>query len=114
VLDPAAPLRLDHVPAHGAVLLAIRRVATSPTLVGSTFHFSQGAEIRRWELDGHSLRFNIELGRSAEGEVRLWLPAPPREASIETRPAAIVDLGAGIYSLQLAVNNAAEVRVDVS
>jgi alpha-galactosidase len=113
LLEPGEPVRFDRLAAHGAHLLAVRRVTPNPTLVSSSFHFSQGAEIHRWEFDGRTLRFGIELGRTAEGEIRLWLPTAPRAAWVEADALTVADLGAGIYGLELAVNRAAEIRVEL-
>jgi alpha-galactosidase len=107
----ATPLQFVRVPPHGGHLLALRRLGRGPSLVASSFHFSQGKEITRWRETEGSLEFSAELGRVAEGEVRLALPAAPREVTVDGQNVTARDLGEGVYSLAFAVNRTAAVRV---
>jgi alpha-galactosidase len=106
------PLTLAAIPAHGAHLIAVRRLAALPTLVASTFHFSQGGEVKTWEASENRLRFTLDLGRRDEGEVRLALPATPCSATVGGQPVSVADAGAGVFSLRLAVNRSATVEVN--
>jgi hypothetical protein len=110
-LAAGQPLTFSAIPPHGSHLIAVRRVASGPQLVASSFHFSQGAEIVAWETAGRSLRFRIELGRVADGEVRLSLPGAPQSASVDGQRVATHNLGGGMYLLQFNVQRAAEVAV---
>lgn len=59
---------------HSGCLLAVRPVSAGPQFVGSSLHFSQGAEIEAWQATDRDVRFVINLNRSAEGSVTLALP----------------------------------------
>ncbi len=108
-----APLTFTAVPGHGCRLLALRRAdsATPAQMVASTFHFSQGAEITAWETSPRVLRFTLTLGHTAEGELRLRLPAPPRTVTVNGAPLAPLPLGDDIYALRFTVKQQAEVIV---
>ncbi len=105
------PLTLKAMPPHGAHLVAIRPVEARPALVASTFHFSQGKEVAAWEVVAGELRLKLELGRVAEGELRLALPAMPQKAAVDGQPAAVRAIDEGLYALSLTVNQTAEVAL---
>ncbi len=105
-------LKLPAIPAHGAHLLAFRRVAPGPQFIASTFHFSQGAEVTEWRASENSLHFTIELGRLDEGEVRLHLPAAPRAATVDGQPVNAIELTHSLYALRFAVNRRAQAGVE--
>lgn len=108
----AAPLRLENIPRHGACLLALRRILpAAPTLVASSFHFSQGGELSDWQAEANGLRLTMELGRVAYGELRLALPAKPHSVTVDGRRMPATALADGIYSTVFAVNRAAEVKI---
>jgi hypothetical protein len=110
VLEAGEALRLGAIPAHGAHLLALRPVTESPRFIASTFHFSQGGEVTEWAVARRTLQFKVELGRVAEGDVRLALPAPPCEAQVDGAPVAVkAESLPGLYSLRFAVKGAAAV-----
>jgi alpha-galactosidase len=112
------PLQLSRLPAHGARLLALRRRSAQPgalappSLVASSFHFSQGSEIKAWEVVGRTLIFSIDLGRCAEGAVHLALPAAPRSAEMDGQSLSVLELGQGQYRLNLHMNGSATLRVE--
>jgi alpha-galactosidase len=111
LLASGQPLTFSAISPHGSHLFAVRRIASGPQLVASSFHFSQGAEIIAWETAGRSLRFRIELGRVADGEVRLALPGAPQSASVDGQTVAARNLGGGVYSLHFNVPRAADVEI---
>ena len=113
ILPGGQPMRLKNMAAHSARLLAIRRRRLSvPNLVSSSFHFSQGGEISAWDASDHQLRATLNLGRVAEGEIRLALPAAPlRVMAAGQGPLSPVVAGDGIYSLPLTVNRTETVDV---
>lgn len=106
------PLKLPAIPAHGAHLLAFRRMTVEPQFIASTFHFSQGAEVTDWRASENSLHFTIELGRVDDGEIRLRLPAAPRAAHVDGQPVSAIELTRGLYALRFAVNRRAVVGVE--
>ncbi len=109
---PRQPLELAPLPAHGARLLALRRRASRPLLTASSFHFSQGSEIKAWQAAGRGLTFQVELGRRAEGELELALPAAPTRATAGDQTLPVRELGQGLYRLHLQVNGSAALRVE--
>ncbi len=110
-LEKGEPLKFAAMPPHGAHLVAIRKAAAGPALVASSFHFSQGREIRAWQASANTLRLKVDVGRADEGELRLSLPARPGDAQVEGQPLPVRDLGQGVYSPRFAVNSAAEVEM---
>ena len=104
-------LAFPAVPPHGAHLVAIRRIAQAPALVASSFHFSQGKEIKTWQVSERELNLTLELGRVAEGELRLALPSEPLAATVDGRPASVRPVGPSLYALACAVRQTAEIRV---
>jgi hypothetical protein len=89
----------------------VRPLRREPHLVATTFHITQGGEVVEWVYEGNWLRFTLELGRTAEGEVLLWLPVEPQQATcdgVEVRPAV---RGPGLWALPLRVEKTARVEV---
>jgi alpha-galactosidase len=112
ILPGGQPLRLKNMAAHSARLLAIRRRRLSvPNLVSSSFHFSQGGEISAWVASDHQLQATLNLGRVADGEIRLALPAAPLSVMAGQGALSPVEAGDGIYSLLLTVNRTETVYV---
>jgi alpha-galactosidase len=107
----AQPLVLSAIPAHGARLVALRKVTGQPALIASTFHFSQGSEISDWHVGARELRLVVTLGRADEGGLRLWLPDVPGAATVAGQPLAVEGLGQGVWALRFGVRGAAEVGV---
>jgi alpha-galactosidase len=106
-LRTGQPLRLKAIPPHGVQLLAIRkRREAVPLLRGSTFHFSQGGEVKEWAVSDRQVRARLELGRLAEGELELALPAAARTAALDHQPLTPLDLGDNIYRLAFTVDQA--------
>jgi alpha-galactosidase len=68
---------LGTVPAHGTRLLAVRRALLRPQLVGSTFHFTQGArELAscEWREGDRALAVSFALARRSRGRLYLFAP----------------------------------------
>ncbi len=58
-----------NIPKHSGHLLGVKPVLDVPHLAGSTFHITQGGEIRAWSWEPPVLRFRVVLGREVEGAV---------------------------------------------
>jgi alpha-galactosidase len=111
-LRPGEPLRLPAIPPHGARLVALRPCRPHQAgLVASSLHFSQGGEVTRWDENDRQLELTLDLGREAEGDVRLALPAPPVSASLDGQPLAVSNLGQGAFGLRVRVMRSAQIRV---
>jgi alpha-galactosidase len=107
----AQPLTFKTMPAHSAHLLAIRRAGPAPALLASSFHFSQGKEITAWQGSAEGLTLTLTLGRLAEGELRLALPAAPGEATVDGQKVPVRSEGQGVYALSFTVNKCAQMRL---
>ena len=99
------------MPPHGARLVAIRRVGAAPALLASSFHFSQGKEITAWQASAAELTFTLELGRLAEGELRLALPFAPTAVLVDGQVRPIRSEAPGVYALAFPVNRIAHVQI---
>jgi hypothetical protein len=80
-------------------------------LVSSTLHFSQGGEIGCWQEGEGGLALRIDLGRAADGELRLALPGRPVRAEAGGEPLAMREAGEGVYALPVRVNQKAQLNV---
>ena len=103
-----------HLPPHGVVLLGIRAVKPVPQLVATTFHISQGAEITAWDVGESSVSLSLGLGRLAQGEVWLALPARPTAAFLNDEPLpakAIRTVSSGVWAVACRFKRAADLRV---
>jgi alpha-galactosidase len=106
-LPAGQSLGLNAIPAHGVRLLAIRRRRPAvAVLAGSTFHFSQGGEVKEWAAAPGQLRARLELGRLAEGRWWLDLPAAPRSVEMDGQPLPVVEAADHIYELAFRVDGA--------
>ncbi|HLF01346.1 MAG TPA: glycoside hydrolase family 36 protein [Anaerolineales bacterium] len=117
-LRAAEPLPIPNIPPHGCRLFAARPVAASAgaQYVGSSLHFTQGAEIVEWHGTGDRLTFVINLNRVAEGSVTIAIsgemakvPSIRAHASLPTPGERLAD---GLYRFPVAVNKRAEVTVE--
>lgn len=82
-LEAGAPLPEFPLAPHGCVLLGMRPVTAPPQLVATTFHISQGGEVIAWQAESEAVALKLDLGRIAEGEVWLALPAAPSRATLD-------------------------------
>lgn len=102
-LEAGAPLPEFSLAPHGCVLLGVRPVEVGPQLVGTTFHISQGGEVTDWFADAASVKLTLRLGRIADGEVWLALPAPPQEATLDGTPlprASFAAVAKGVWAFK--------------
>ena len=113
-LGPDVPPPVFHLPPHGCVLLGLRLDQPRPHLVGTTFHLTQGGEVTDWRVDKQQITLTLSLGRQAEGEVWLSLPARPQEVLLNgdpLPPTAVRAIAPGIWAIRCRVNRTAELRL---
>ncbi|MCD4738872.1 MAG: alpha-galactosidase [Anaerolineae bacterium] len=113
-LNHGDPLPRYRLPSHGAVLLGVRPVKSSPQLIATTFHISQGGELTAWEVEGTTVTLALRLGRRAAGEVWLSLPATPRRVALNAEPLgaeAVRAVARGIWAIQFRVDGEATLQV---
>jgi alpha-galactosidase len=98
------------LPPHSGRVLAVRPVREGPQFLGSSLHFSQGYEVSGWVAGERRLKLGLQLGRVAEGEVTLALPADPR--ALNGQPPSARRLANGVYRLPIRIDGGAEFTVD--
>ncbi len=90
------------LPSHGCVLLSLRQARPGPQLVATTFHISQGGEVLDWRVEDREVLLTLELGRVADGEIWLALPASPEEVFLNGErfaDAAVHAVASGIWAV---------------
>ncbi len=106
-------LLFKEVDPHGVRLLAVRAAQNNrPTYLGSNLHVSQGLEIAGWgnERQG-SLIIQLERPAHSQGELEVYLPAPPKKVLLNAEPLAWQPSEDGRYTFQLDFDKAAELRL---
>ncbi len=101
-LPLGAPIPTFNLPAHGGVLLSIRPIEPGPHLVATTFHISQGGEVTDWKVTADVVSLALEIGRVAQGEVWLALPARPTGVWLDDvllPPEAVRAIAPGIWAI---------------
>lgn len=99
------PILFHAVPAHGCVLLALRRKTTGKVAyLGSDLHFTQGIELVEWQDAGDSIRLVLRLPRSTDGQIYLYLPRGEGIVEINGTPEEIVKVFGDVFSLRVRVD----------
>jgi alpha-galactosidase len=113
-LDPLHPVTKTRIPAHGVVLLAVRKLNTSlPQYLGSDLHFSQGLEVVEWEVSVSGLRFRLDCGRDLSGHVDLCLPSEPKAAHCDHRSIQWQQVREDVYRLPVVGKKSVTVQLDL-
>jgi hypothetical protein len=102
------------LPPHGGILLSLRAVEADTHLVGTTLHISQGGEGTRWQSQPGSATFTIDLGRMAQGEIWLAVPARPDTATWNNEQLDRKEIRAiarGVWAFQVRVPHQGRLRV---
>ena len=106
------PIRFRAVPAHGCVLIALRRkVAEKAAYLGSDLHFSQGIELAEWLETNDEVNVTLRLPRSAGGKIFLYLPRGKGETRVNDLPEILVPVADDIYSLQVQVDGFCKISI---
>ncbi len=100
-----------NIPKHTGYLLGIKPVLDIPHLAGSTFHITQGGEIRAWQWHPPTLRFRVVLGRRAAGTVLLGL-ADHRVTRVPP-DVDVTPIAADVVGLSFAVDGEREVEISL-
>ena len=107
------PIRFRSVPAHGCVVLALRRNETGkPMYIGSDLHFSQGIELVKWQDTGDMICLTLRLPRSTTGKVFLYLPHGAGEAKVNGSPEELVPVSDEVFSLNVQVDGFCTIRIN--
>ncbi len=113
-LTPDEPLPDFTLPPHGGILLSLRAIEPDAHLVGTTLHISQGGEGTRWQSQPGSATFTIDLGRMAQGEIWLAVPARPDTATWNNEQLDRKEIRAiarGVWAFQVRVPHQGRLRV---
>lgn len=111
-LSNKQPLLFKEIPAHGCLLLAVRKVTGDQAMyLGSDLHFCQGVEVAEWHQEGNLLEMTLRLPRSTSGEVFLRLPCGTGQVRVNGNPAALTLVEQDIYSLPVQVDGFCYIQV---
>ena len=107
-------LRFPEIPSHACRLLRLCTFEEGkPALLGSTLHITQGLELASWQAAVGYLEFStLDLGRTVQGSLWLALPHLPMRVLCNGEPVAPIELGEGVYRLDLNFTGQATVVVD--
>lgn len=111
--EPGSPLKLPSIQAHGVLLAAVVPIPSDaqPLYLGSNLHFSQGVEVKQWEVEEHHVNLNLDLDRQAEGYLQLFLPSEPTRAEFEGNPMDYTLISAGVYRFAVKLDKTAKINV---
>jgi alpha-galactosidase len=105
-------LELADIPAHGCRLLRIAKNDGKPTVVGGTFHITCGGEVEGVTVTKKGATFTIgALGRSAEGELWVWLPGQITSATVGKKNIPVVKRTDNVWALNLSIKGKTSVSV---
>ncbi len=104
------------LPAHGCALLALRPDSGRPQLLGSSFHFAQGAvEVAGEEWDGETLRLSLRPAARRDGRLFLHVRAKWSRPALECHIAVeLQDRGGGLLVLGLTLDRPLDLRLRFS
>ena len=84
LVDSKTPLPFPNVPAHATIVMAIRMKSDSrPQYLGSNLHLSQGLEVFGWKPRFNGLDIVVQLPRTFEGIIEIYLPKAPKIIQME-------------------------------
>ncbi|HOX27765.1 MAG TPA: alpha-galactosidase [bacterium] len=105
------------VPPHGSLMLSIRPVSKLPSLVASTFHFTQGGiELtdQKFDESKRSLRLTLEAPGLRDGRVYIFCPEGyvPKSCFVNrTHETVLSHVSGKIFALDLSLNEVADVEI---
>lgn len=108
-------LTINHIPAHGVKLLALRSAKTEQACyLGSDLHISQGLEVTQWSAVLPNISFRLERPDKAQGHIDLYLPRPPTKITNDQAEIDWQEQEKDIYRLQVQFQQAAEVEISLN
>lgn len=101
------------VPAHGCVVLAVRKADGKRALyLGSDLHIAQGIEVAEWKQTGTGVEATLRLPRKAEGSVRVWLPGKVKSLRMNDTSLNIVQHEKGVLTIPVVVDGFAHLEIE--
>ena len=108
-------LVFKQVPAHGAVVLAIRKhFATRPQYLGGNLHISQGSEVLRWQPGEKTVKFELQRPGPSQGNIILSVPGQIVSASLNQARLSWQPMENSIYSFHLDFTHQANIEITYS
>jgi hypothetical protein len=108
-------LVFKQVPAHGAVVLAIRKhYATRPQYLGGNLHISQGSEVSRWQPGEKTVKVELQRPGPSQGNIILSVPGQIVSASLNQARLSWQPMENSIYSFHLDFNHRANIEITYS
>jgi alpha-galactosidase len=102
LVESLIPLTIPSVPAHATIVMAIRKkIDSEPLYLGSNLHLSQGLEVSEWKPRFSGVDFVIQLPRTFEGRIELWLSKTPRKIQLDGKEIQWVSLGDERYEVPI-------------
>ncbi|MHA1144193.1 MAG: alpha-galactosidase [Candidatus Helarchaeota archaeon] len=79
-------MEFEDIPKHACLLLCIREIQSAPQLISSSFHFTQGAEIKKIvrEESQKKLLVELEMKGSQEGSLYFFDPTGSLPKNVKT------------------------------
>lgn len=103
---------VEHVPAHGCVVTAWRRVHNAdPVYLGSDLHLSQGIEVAEWKHGHKKVELTLRLPRKTGGVVRLWLPGKAASIIVNDSPVEVNQDTLGVVTVPVQVDGFAHLEI---
>ncbi len=110
--DDTTGLALTNTAPHGVRLLAVRTASNSQACyLGSNLHISQGLEVSSWNPGVHNLQVQLERPGTCQGTIEIYLPMPPKGATLNGRQISCHPGGEGRYNFYLDFNKTAKLNL---
>ncbi|MFC1997658.1 hypothetical protein ACFLXI_08660, partial [Chloroflexota bacterium] len=106
-------LTIEHIPAHGVQLLALRPYQTEQACyLGSSLHISQGMEVAQWSGTASNISFRLERPGKAQGHIDLYSPHHLKSIKINQEEIEWRADDKDIYRLQVQFEHTAEIIIN--
>jgi hypothetical protein len=83
--------------------------------LGGNLHISQGLEVSAWDisaaLDYKTLMVRLERPGQVQGDMDLFLPAPPLQVLLNNLPLPFTELTSGCYRFSLDFDRTADILI---
>ena len=106
------PLFRGPLPAHGSLLLSLREVEPGKSLyLGSDLHISQGLEVVEWACAHGCLSLELDVGRSVEGHVDVFLSYEIQQAEQDGLRVWFEPITQGCWRISVKLDNHARLNL---
>jgi alpha-galactosidase len=106
------PLFSGRLPAHASLLLSLRAFEPGkPLYLGSDLHISQGLEVADWSVKKGQISLTLDLGRTADGCLDIYLPDGLKRAELDGVPVNFEPIAKGCWRISVKLANRARLRL---